>query len=330
MSIRTTSAGPAGARILGVGAYRPQRVVTNDEVCELIDSSDEWIRERSGIVSRHRAAAGETVVDLAEAAARVALERAGVAPGDVDAVIVATITHMFQTPSAATLLAHRLGTDGPMAIDLSAACAGFCHGVGLANDMIRAGSARTVLVVGAEVMSQIIDPTDRGSAFIFGDGAGAVVVGGADEPGIGPTVWGSDGGQWDLIRQTDPWVAAAPAGHPWVFMAGPAVFRWAVWEMAPIARKAAEAAGVGIDDLTAFVPHQANGRIIDAMAKQIQLPASVLVARDITTTGNTSGASVPLAIDALLAEHPEASGGTALLIGFGAGLSYAAQVVRLP
>lgn len=335
--IRPTS-GPAGARILSVGAYRPSRVVTNEEIIEKIDSSDQWIRERSGIVTRRWAAPGETVVDMAEHASRVAIERAGVTPGEIDAVIVATVTHLYQTPSAASVLAHRLGTSGPMALDLSAACAGFSYGVGLANDMIRAGSAGTVLVVGAEAMSSITNQHDRGSAFIFGDGAGAVVIGGSGETGIGPTIWGSDGSRWDAIRQDLPWDEfhrlgqsdPGQAAWPTIRMAGPTVFRWAVWEMSPTARKALDAAGVAPGDLTAFIPHQANVRIIDAMAKQMQLPPSVLIARDIREAGNTSGASIPLAMDALLAEHPQAHGGLALLIGFGAGLAYAGQVVRLP
>ena len=336
MSAIKSAAGPAGARILSVGSYRPRRVVTNEEIIGRIDSSDEWIRERSGIVSRRWAAAGETVIDMAEAASRVAIERAGLTGGEIDAVIVATVTHLYQTPSAASLLAHRLGTAGPMALDVSAACAGFSHGVGLANDMIRGGSASTVLVVGSVVMSNNTNPNARGSAFIFGAGAGAVVIGGSSETGIGPTVWGSDGAQWDVIRQDRPWDAYhAELGDgdpawPTLTMAGPTVFRWAVWEMSPVARKALDAAGVTPGDLTAFVPHQANVRIIDAMAKQIQLPPNVLIARDIREAGNTSAASIPLAMDALLAEHPQAHGGLGLLIGFGAGLAYAAQVVQLP
>lgn len=332
------SSGQPGARILSVGAYRPSRVVTNDEIIEKIDSSDQWIQDRSGIVSRRWAADGETVVEMAEKASRQAIERAGVAPGEIDAVIVATVTHLYQTPSAASLLAHRLGTSGPMALDVSAACAGFSHGVGLANDMIRSGSAGTVLVVGTEAMSNITNEHDRGSAFIFGDGAGAVVIGGSAETGIGPTVWGSDGSQWDVIRQDRPWdefhelgrAQPGQAAWPTLTMAGPTVFRWAVWEMSPVARKALDAAGVAPGDLSAFIPHQANVRIIDAMAKQIQLPPGVLIARDIREAGNTSAASIPLAMDALLAEHPQAHGGLGLLIGFGAGLAYAAQVVQLP
>ena len=289
---------------------------------------------------------------MAERAARIALDRAGMTGADVDAVLVATVTHPYQTPSAASLLAHRIGATPAAAIDLSAACAGFCYGLGLTSDMIRGGSASTVLVVGAEKLSDFTDPTDRSTAFIFGDGAGAVLVTGSTEPGIGPTVWGSDGGQWDAINMTRPWVgepppavladpvavaAAADDGpreptveRPYLRMAGQTVFRWAVWQMAPAARKALEAAGVEADDLAAFIPHQANARIIDAMAKQLGLPAHVPVARSIVDTGNTSAASVPLAMDRMLTEGTAAPGGLALLIGFGAGLSYAGQVVRLP
>ncbi|GAB4063554.1 ketoacyl-ACP synthase III [Angustibacter speluncae] len=321
------------ARITGVGAYRPERVVTNAEICERIDSSDEWIRERSGIVTRRFAAKDETVVDMAEAAARDALAAAGLTGADVDVVLVATVTHLLQTPAAAPLVAHRLEATPAAAFDISAACAGFCHGVSLANDMVRSGTARHVLVIGVEKLSDITDPTDRGSAFIFGDGAGAVVISASDEPGIGPTVWGSDGGQWDVITQNQPWDRLREDDDlewPTLRMAGQSVFRWAVWQMAPVARKAIEAAGIAPEQLDAFIPHQANVRIIDAMVKQLALPAHVPVARDIAETGNTSAASIPLAMHRMLAEGEAPSGGLALLIGFGAGLAYAAQVVRLP
>jgi 3-oxoacyl-[acyl-carrier-protein] synthase-3 len=324
--------GAAHARILGVGAYRPERVVTNDEICELIDSSDQWIRERSGIVSRRWAATDETVTDMAEAAARQAIEQAGLTPADIDAVLVATVTHPYQTPSSAALLAHRLEATPASALDISAACAGFCYGVSLANDMVRGGSAGHVLVVGVEKLSDFTDPRDRSTAFIFGDGAGAVVIGPSDTPGIGPTVWGSDGAQWDVISQKHSWIDVRDHTTEWpaLKMAGQSVFRWAVWQMAPVAQKALDAAGVAAEDLGAFIPHQANMRIIDAMIKQLQLPEAVPVARDIAETGNTSAASIPLAMERMLAEGQAKSGDLALLIGFGAGLVYAAQVVVLP
>jgi len=327
------STGAAHTRLLSVGAYRPQRVVTNDEICERIDSSDQWIRERSGIVTRRWAAPDESVSDMAEAAARVAVERAGLVPSDIDAVLVATVTHPWQTPSAAALVAHRLGASPAAALDLSAACAGFCYGLSLASDMIRGGSARHVLVIGAEKLSDFTDVTDRSTAFIFGDGAGAVVVGPSDRPGIGPTVWGTDGAQWDAIRNRTSWLdyrGEDDATWPHLTMAGQTVFRWAVWQMSPMARKALDAAGLSPEDLAAFVPHQANARIIDGMVKLLGLPAHVHVARDVAQSGNTSAASIPLAMDRLLAEGSAPSGSPALLIGFGAGLAYAAQVVELP
>ena len=333
----TRSRGAEHARIMGVGVMRPERVVTNEEVLTWIDSSDQWIRERSGITERRFARPEETVVDMALPACRDALDKAGLAPGDVDAVIVSTVTWYLQTPSAAAVLAERLGCTPAAAFDLSAACAGFCHGVGLASDMVRSGSARHVLVVGVEKLSDFTDKHDRSTAFLFGDGAGAVVVGPSETPGIGPTVWGSDGAQADVISQTEPWTSMRSedgrtiAGDwPSLHMAGQTVFRWAVWQMAPVAQKALDAAGVAAADLDAFVPHQANVRIIDAMVKQLGLPAHVPVARDIAQMGNTSAASVPLAMDRMLDEGSAPHGGLALLIGFGAGLTYAAQVVRLP
>lgn len=327
-----TVTGAPHARILSVGAYRPERVVTNDEICERIDSSDEWIRERSGIVTRRFAAADESVVDMALAAARTAVERAGLEPGDIDAVLVATVTYPYQTPSAAAVLTDRLGATPAMALDISAACAGFCHGIQLATDMVRGGSARHVLLVGVEKLSDFTDPDDRTIAFIFGDGAGAVVIGPSDTPAIGPTVWGSDGAQWEAIANRNSWIDLRDGTGQWphLKMAGQAVFRWAVWQMAPVAQKALEAAGLTPADLDAFIPHQANMRIIDAMAKQIGLPAGVAIARDIADTGNTSAASIPLAMDRMLSEGQASSGDLALLIGFGAGLAYAAQVVELP
>jgi len=333
---RRTLATPTGsphARIVSVGSYRPERVVTNDEICEQIDSSDQWIRERSGIVSRRFAAKDETVTDMAEHAAKIAIERAGLTPADIDAVLVATVTHPYQTPSSASLLAHRLGSSPAAALDISAACAGFCYGLSLASDMVRGGSARNVLLVGVEKLSDFTDPTDRSSAFIFGDGAGAVVVGPSQTPAMGPTIWGSDGSHWDAIINKSSWIEYRDddkAQWPALTMAGPTVFRWAVWQMAPVAQKALDAAGITASDLDAFIPHQANMRIVDAMAKQLEMPEHVPIARDIAETGNTSAASIPLAIDRMLTDGEAPHGGLALLIGFGAGLTYAAQVVVLP
>ena len=326
------------SRMIGVGAYRPERVVTNAEICELIDSSDEWIRERSGIVSRHRAAETESVIDMGEAAARQAMEHAGITADQLGFVLMATVTHPYQTPAAAPELAARLGSKAP-AMDISAACAGYCYGIGVASDMVRGGTADYVLVIGVEKLSDFTDYEDRSTAFIFGDGAGAAVIGPSDTPGIGPTIWGSDGHQRDVISQREPWTdfrdlgdgsVAATGGWPAIGMAGQTVFRWAVWGMAPVAQQAIDAAGIKVDDLDAFIPHQANVRIIDALAKQLKLPADIPIARDIETTGNTSAASIPIATARMLADGSAPSGGLALQIGFGAGLVYAAQVVVLP
>jgi 3-oxoacyl-[acyl-carrier-protein] synthase III len=325
------SVGEPHARILGLGAYRPARVVTNEEICRRIDSSDEWIRSRSGIVTRRWAAEDETVADMSVAAAGKALADAGIAPEELGCVLVATCTHPFQTPAAAPEVAQRIGAVRAAAFDVSAACAGFCHAIALANDMVRGGSARHVVVIGAEKLSSVTDLDDRSTAFIFADGAGAVVVGPSDEPGIGPVVWGADGRQLDAIRQNASWHNLAVTGQPaYLVMNGQQVFRWAVYDMVPVAQRALEAAGLTADDLDAFVPHQANMRITDAMVRALKLPEHVAVARDIAEQGNTSAASIPLAMDRLREMGRLRSGGMALLIGFGAGLSFAAQVVRLP
>jgi 3-oxoacyl-[acyl-carrier-protein] synthase-3 len=332
MALITPPRGAEHARILGVGGYRPSRVVTNAEICELIDSSDEWIRERSGIETRRWAAPDESVIDMSVAAAGKAIAQAGIRPEQVSAVLVATVTHPLQTPSAAAAVADRLGATDAAATDLSAACAGFCYGVSLANDMVRGGCAEYVLVVGCEKLSDFTDSYDRSTAFIFGDGAGAVVIGPSDEPGIGPTIWGSDGSKYDAITQKASWIDVRDhnVDFPNLTMQGQTVFRWAVWQMAPVAQRALDAAGVSAADLDAFSPHQANMRITDALIKTLKLPAHVPVARDIRETGNTSAASIPLAMERMLETGEAKSGGTALLIGFGAGLVYAAQVVVLP
>jgi 3-oxoacyl-[acyl-carrier-protein] synthase-3 len=330
-AIRPSVASPY-ARIVSVGAYRPERVVTNAEICERIDSSDEWIRERSGIIERRYAAPDETVVDLSVNAARSALEKAGIDSSEIDMVLVATVTHPYQTPSAAAEVADRLGLTAA-AMDLSAACAGFCYGLGLADGLIRAGNARYVLLIGVEKLTDWIDLSDRSTAFIFADGAGAVVVGPSDVPAIGPLVWGSDGNQKEAITMTQSFVDYKLNGgerFPALTMQGQQVFRWAVGEMPKACQRALDAAGVDAGDLDAFIPHQANMRITDAMIRALKLPAHVPVARDIAYTGNTSAASVPLAMERMLDSGEAPHGGTALLIGFGAGLAYAAQVVTLP
>ena len=326
------------SRILAVGSYRPERLVPNSEIVDLIDSSDEWIIQRTGIESRRFAGAHESVVDMAVGAATMALSRAKVAIEDIDAVIVATITFPHQAPSASTALIARLGNPKAAAFDIGAACAGFCFGVAMAHDLVRAGSAKKVLVVGVEKISDFTDPADRATAFIFADGAGAVVIGESDEPGIGPVEWGSDSENREAITMNPSWLEMRDSdqksigGISWpnISQQGQTVFRWAVFSMSKAALKALDAAGLTVDDIDAFIPHQANVRIIETMAKEMKLPESVIIADDIRVNGNTSAASIPLAMDALLLKHPELHGKLALLIGYGAGLVYAGQVVQLP
>jgi len=332
MTTLKQSVGHPGSRILSFGAARGDVIVTNDELVEAIDSSDEWIRQRTGIITRKRARKGVDAIDLAETASREAIERAGIRPDQLGAVLISTISNVAVTPSMASLLADRIGATPAPAYDISAACAGYTYGIAQADALIRAGAAEYVLVVGAEKLSQYVDPTDRSISFLLGDGAGAAIVGPSDDPGISATVWGSDGSKWDAVGMNATFEEYLDGEKPWPRMRqdGQTVFRWAVWEMAKVAKQALEGAGVTAADLAAFIPHQANMRIIDELAKQIGLPDTVQIGRDIETTGNTSAASIPLATHRLLEEHPELSGGLALQIGFGAGLVFGAQVVRLP
>ena len=333
MATLETPQGAKHAAILGVGAYRPSRVIPNADIIEAIDSSDEWIQQRSGIKQRRWATAEETVQLMGVESSKQALEAAGIDARQIDCVVVATVSHLLQTPAVATAIAHELGTDQAAAFDISAACAGFCHGVAMAADFVRAGSASYVLVVGVERLSDLTDVGDRGTAFIFADGAGAAVIGPSDTPGIGPVVWGSDGEQFDLIRQREDWrdvIASHEPVMPHLVMQGNPVFRWASFAMAKIGQQALDRAGITVDELDVFVPHQANMRIIDAMARSMKLPERVKIARDIAEQGNTSAASIPLALERMMAEGDAKSGDTALLIAFGAGLAYAAQVVVVP
>jgi 3-oxoacyl-[acyl-carrier-protein] synthase-3 len=324
--------GPAHTRIYAYGAARGELVVPNDDLVGPIDSSDEWIRQRTGIVTRVRAEATTSAIDLAALAGAEAIERSGIAASAIDAVIVATVSNPKQTPSVSAIVADRVGANPAAAYDVNAACAGFAYGVAQADALIRGGMAHYALVIGAEKLSDIVDPTDRSISFLLGDGAGAAVIGPSDTPGIGPTVWGSDGSKADAVGMNHTLTEFRDGVAPWPTLRqeGPTVFRWAVWEMVKVAREALERAGIEASDLAAFVPHQANMRIVDEFAKQLGLPDTVVIARDIETTGNTSAASIPLATHRLLEEHPEVSGGLALQIGFGAGLVFGAQVVVLP
>jgi 3-oxoacyl-[acyl-carrier-protein] synthase-3 len=313
-----------GTKILGIGGYQPDKVVTNDDLARVVDTNDEWIRSRVGIQSRRFARDDETVADMAEAAGAKALAASGLEPSEIDLVIVATCSTESPMPNAAATVAYRLGIPAPGAYDLNAACAGFCYGIGAASDSVKAGSARNVLVIGSEKMTSWIDPTDRSTCIIFADGAGAAVVGpsGADErPGIGPVVWGSAGDQAQKIT--------IDGRNGTLRQDGQAVFRWATTAIAPVALEACRRAGVTPDEISAFVPHQANLRIIEAIAKRLGIPRD-RVADDIVHAGNTSSASIPLALSRMAEQGRLRPGTPALLVAFGAGLSYASQVITVP
>lgn len=332
MTMLKQATGPAYTRIYSVGAARGENAVPNDDLIGPIDSSDEWIRQRTGIITRARAVPTTDAIDLSTTAGIEAIEKSGVAASDIDLVIVATISNPKQTPSVSAIVADRVRANPAAAYDLNAACAGYAYAVAQADALIRAGAARYALVIGAEKLSDVVDPTDRSISFLLGDGAGAVVVGPSDFPGISATVWGSDGSKADAVGMNHTLTDFRDGKAPWPTLRqeGPTVFRWAVWEMAKVAKQALEQAGIEASDLAAFIPHQANMRIVDEFAKQLKLPETTVIARDIETTGNTSAASIPLAMHRLLQEHPELSGGLALQIGFGAGLVFGAQVVVLP
>lgn len=315
-------AAATGTRILGLGHYRPSRVVTNADLIAMgVDTDDDWIRSRVGISERRYAEPDETVVDMAEAAGSKAIASSGVGVDDVDLVLVATCTMPTPVPAAAPQLATRLGIHAPGAFDVNSGCSGFVYALNAASSAVLAGQARNVLVVASERFSGWLDYSDRTTCVILGDAAGAAVVGVADEPGFGPAVWGSDGAQVDAVAIDETTRTFRQEGQ--------AVYRWATSTMAPIAVEACERAGVRPDELAAFVPHQANLRIIDAIAKRLGVPDAI-VARDIVTSGNTSAATIPLALSRMVERGEIPSGAPVLLLGFGSGLAYAGQVVLAP
>jgi 3-oxoacyl-[acyl-carrier-protein] synthase-3 len=313
--------GPSATRILGLGSYQPDRVVTNDELAQLMDTNDEWIRDRVGIIERRFADKTETVADMGVEAGSKAVADAGLSAPDVDTVIVATCTMPSPIPNAAAQIADRIGIKAVGAFDVNAACAGFCYAVGMASDLVRAGTANNVLVIGSEKLTDVVDPVDRSTAIIFADGAGAAVVGPSEEPGIGPVAWGSAGDMADTI--------IVPDRLSYLQQEGQAVFRWATTALAPVARQACALAGVGPTELAAFVPHQANLRIVEAIARKLKA-VNAVVADDIVEAGNTSAASIPMALSRMIERGDVPSGAPALLIGFGAGICYAAQVITVP
>jgi 3-oxoacyl-(acyl-carrier-protein) synthase III len=321
MTIQLPTGAP-GARILGLGSYRPRRRVTNDDLAKVMDTNDEWIQSRVGIAERRWASEDETLVEMAVAAGGKAIAASGLAPDELDLVIVASASLRAPIPGIGPQVAHRLGVPRPGSFDLNAGCAGFCYALGVANDSIRAGSSRNALVVGVERLTDVTNLEDRTTAVIFADGAGAAVLGASDEPGIGPVVWGSDGDQFNAIE--------IAAGSSTMTMAGQAVYRWATTKLTETLEQAMEEAGVGPKDIDVFAPHQANLRIVESMTKRLGFPENTVIARDIVQSGNTSAASIPLALTALMESGEAKSGDLALVLGYGAGLTFAGQVLVLP
>jgi len=310
-----------GSRIAAVGHYQPAKVLTNEDLAGLVDTSDEWITSRVGIRTRHIAGPDEPVDELAAHAAAKALAAAGLAPGDIDLVLVATSTAVDRSPNMAARVAARLNIPSPAAMDVNVVCAGFTHALATADHAVRAGASMRALVIGADKMSDVTDWSDRTTCVLVGDGAGAAVVEAADEPGIGPVLWGSVPEMGHAVR-----IEGTPARFA---QEGQSVYRWATTQLPPIARKACERAGLAPEELAGVVLHQANLRIIEPLAEKIGA-VNAVVARDVAESGNTSAASIPLAFSKLVEQGAISTGDPVLLFGFGGNLSYAGQVVRCP
>ena len=316
------SAGLRGAAVLGLGAHRPALRVDNHEIARRTNSSDEWIRDRSGIVTRGVAGDDESTVDMATSAGAKALAAAGIPAEAVGLVLLATCSMPGPLPGGSPEVASRLGARSAGASDIGAGCAGFTYALSIAADAVRCGTAEHVLVIGSEKLLPMVDPDDRGTAFLFGDGAGAAVVGPAEVDGIGRVVWASDGDQHESLT-----IHGSPKR---LAMNGRAIYRWATTSLPDLARRACAQAGIEPAELAAFVPHQANLRITESVVKALRLPDSVVIARDVIDSGNTSAASVPLALTRLHEQGKVRTGDQVLLLGFGAGLTAAGQVVRCP
>ncbi|MFF5157590.1 beta-ketoacyl-ACP synthase III [Streptomyces sp. NPDC000348] len=313
-----------GSRIAAVGHYQPARVLTNEDLAGMVDTSDEWITSRVGIRTRHVAGPDEPVDELAAHAAAKALAAAGRTPAEIDLVLVATSTAIDRSPNMAARVAARLGMPGPAVMDINVVCAGFTHALATADHAVRAGGASRVLVVGADKMTDVTDWTDRTTCVLVGDGAGAAVVEACapgEAAGIGPVLWGSVPEMGHAVR-----IEGTP---PRFAQEGQSVYRWAATQLPAIARRACEKAGLAPEDLAAVVPHQANLRIVEPLARRLGA-VNAVVARDVTESGNTSAASIPLAFSKLVERGEVSTGDPVLLFGFGGNLSYAGQVVRCP
>ncbi|MFP3986852.1 beta-ketoacyl-ACP synthase III [Streptomyces sp. E11-3] len=313
-----------GSRIVAVGHYQPAKVLTNAELADLVDTSDEWIRSRVGIRTRHVAGPDEPVDELAAHAAAKALAAAGLGPEDIDLVLVATSTAIDRSPNMAARVAARLGIPSPAVMDINVVCAGFPHTLATADHTLRAGAATRALVIGADKMTDVTDWTDRTSCVLTGDGAGAVVleaVPDGEEPGISPVLWGSVPAMGNAVR-----IEGTP---PRFAQEGQSVYRWATTQLPALARQVCEKASLTPEDLAAVVLHQANLRIIEPLAARIGA-VNAVIARDVVDSGNTSAASIPLALSKLVERGEVERGAPVLLFGFGGNLSYAGQIVRCP
>ena len=315
------------SRIVGTGSYLPEKVVTNDDLARSIDTSDEWIRTRSGIRSRHVAAEGQLASDLALPAAQSALQAAGVSPRDIDLIIVATTTPDIIFPSTACILQSKLGVAGCPAFDVQAVCSGFVYALTIADLFICSGQAKHALVVGTEVYSRILDWTDRGTCVLFGDGAGAVIVVASEEPGILVAKLHADGSHKEMLCVPGSVNGGKVWGSPFVHMDGGSVFKFAVHVFEECANEVLEAAGLKVSDLDWFIPHQANIRIMDATAKRLGLPKEKLIST-VHHHGNTSAASIPLALDEAVKDGRILPGQTLLLEGVGGGFTWGAVLLR--
>ena len=319
------------SRIAGTGSYLPDKVLTNDDLAKLVDTSDEWIAARTGIRERHVAAEGESTCDLAFHAATRALEAAGVAASELDLIVVGTTTPDLIFPSTACLLQHRLGADGCPAFDVNAACSGFIYSLTVADKFIRSGAAKTALVVGAETLTRMLDWNDRGTCVLFGDGAGAVVLKADDETGILSTHMHADGGKKELLwNPVGVSVGFKPGEHNAgvkVLMTGNEVFKHAVKALDAVVEEALEANGLDRHDIDWLIPHQANLRIIEATAKRLDMPMDRVIVT-VDRHGNTSSGSVPLALDEAVRAGKIERGQMVLLEAFGGGFTWGSALLR--
>ena len=318
------------SRITGTGGYLPEKVVSNHDLEKMVETSDQWIRERTGIKKRHVAVEGQFTVDLAEQAARRALEAAGRSPQDIDLIIVATTTPDQIFPSTACLLQQRLDRHGCAAFDIQAVCTGFVYALSVADKFIRTGSAKCALVVGAETLSRVLDWTDRSTCVLFGDGAGAVIIEASDEPGIMSTHLHADGAYAHLLSVkggVSQGYDSLKDGNGYVTMKGNEVFKMAVNTLGRIVDETLAANNMHKGDIDWLIPHQANIRIIQATAKKLKMPMDRVVVT-VDEHGNTSSASVPLALDVAVRDGRIKRGETLLMEAFGGGFTWGSILVK--